>query len=146
MNELSFLNSLLGADDYGLASFPVLASCSTVPTVDVKETKDDYVLDMDLPGWNENDIALDLDGNTLTIASQNKDSAEDKTSEKKDTALEDTYLLRERNTSGFKRQFELPEDSAGEAARASFKNGVLTITVPRKQVVASSKKINIVAA
>ena len=146
MNELSLLDSLLGTDDCGLASFPVLASCSTVPTVDVKETKDAYVLDMDLPGWNENDIALDLDGNTLTIASQNKDSAEDKNSEKKDTAAEGTYLLRERNNSGFKRQFELPEDIEGETVHASFKNGVLTITVPRKQVVASSKKINIVAA
>ena len=153
MNELSLIDALFGDEDMALASFPVLPSCSmaistpcsTAPSVDVKETKDAYIIDMDVPGMSEKDIALDLDGKVLSIHSQKNDSTEEKSSEDK-KAEESKWLLRERFTPDFKRQFELPEDIDEEAIRACFKNGVLTVTIPRKAPVASSKKITIAAA
>jgi len=128
MNELSLLDSLFGTDGCGYAD-------GYVPSVDVQETKDAYVLTMDLPGMNEKDIAIDLDGLKLTIMSQ-KDLSKD----------ESQYLLHERTSGNFKREFELPEDINGEAVRASCANGVLTVTVPRKTIAASAKKITIEAA
>lgn len=143
MNELSLLDSLLGTDDLGLATFPVLPSCTVAdtPDVDVQEKKDAYVFDMDLPGMSENDIDIDLEDNVLTISSKEKEAESSK-----DSSDEGKWLLRERQIGSFKRQFELPEDIDVDAVHASFKNGVLTITVPRKAVAASSKKIAIAAA
>ena len=75
MNELSFLDSLFDNFDgvYG-GNY----RGSYVPKVDVKETKDSYTLDMDLPGRNEGDVDIQLDRNVLTISSKNTEKIEKK--------------------------------------------------------------------
>lgn len=145
MNELSLLNSLFGSDSYGFAFPELAASCTSpvtgsMPKVDVKENKDAYVLDMDLPGKTEKDVELELKDNVLTISGHKQDSAEENASEKS------PYLLRERRTSGFTRQFTLPEDINEDAVNACFKNGVLTVTIGRKTIAPTAKKIAITAA
>lgn len=136
MNALSLFNDWLNNDYYGDTSRVF------VPNVDVTETKDSYVLEMDLPGRAEKDVAIELNDRVLTIA-----SAEDKKSETKETAENQTekneaeqneetekpqFLLRERCRSSFSRSFTLPKDIDETGVGASFKNGVLTITIPRK--------------
>ena len=75
MNELSFLDSLFDNFDgvYG-GNY----RGSYVPKVDVKETKDAYTLDMELPGRNEGDVDIQLDRNVLTISSKNTEKIEKK--------------------------------------------------------------------
>lgn len=135
MNDLSLFNSLF--DDDGV-SFPRLWNTRTmaVPKVDVKETKDTYTLLMDLPGRTEGDVDLSLKDNVLTISSSTENKKEEK---------DDTYLIRERSYSSFTRRFTLPDDVQGEAVNASFKNGVLEVTMPRNKAVSETRKIAISA-
>lgn len=132
MNELSLFNSLF---DDGLVFPTIWNKQSFTPKVDVKETKDSYVLDMDLPGRTEGDVDLSLKENVLTISSDKEDSREEKG--------KDGYLIRERTRSRFTRSFTLPDDVQGEAINATFKNGVLEVTMPRNKALAEPKKISI---
>jgi len=137
MNELALFNKLFNDQDYGFPFHTMTAAC-TVPSVDVKETKDSYILDMDLPGKTENDVDLSLKDDVLTIASHNEETTEKK-SDKKD---ETEWLIRERHTSSFTRRFTLPKDVDGDNVNASFKNGVLTVVMPRRPE-ATEKRIAI---
>jgi HSP20 family protein len=144
MNELSLFDTLFGNDTYGFA-FPELAeTCNTpatftMPKVDVKENKDSYVLDMDLPGKTEKDVELELKDNVLVISGHKEEA------EKADDNAE-KFLLRERRASGFTRRFTLPEDINEDAVNACFKNGVLTVTIGRKELTPTAKKIAIKVA
>ena len=144
MNELSLLDSLFDNFDgvYG-GNY----RGSYVPKVDVMETKDAYTLDMELPGRNENDVDIQLDRNVLTISSKKSEKIEKKAekcdehnackndkNEEAKKADEPKWLLRERKVCGFSRSFSLPNDANGEEISASFKNGILTVVIPRKAV------------
>ena len=136
MNELSLFNSLFDDGDYGL--FPAIAkNCSFgVPQVDVKETKDAYTLEMDLPGRSEKDVDVDLKDNVLTIASHTEETKEKKSDEKKEDVQ---WLIHERRFNSFCRRFSLPKDVDSESVSANFKNGVLSVTIPRKALSAPKK-------
>lgn len=140
MNALSLFNDWLNNDFYGTEG---LCSTSNVPDVDVTESKDAYTLDMDLPGRTENDVSLELTDGVLTIASEKTEtkSIEDKKDkhEEKENAEKPQYLLRERRRTSFRRSFTLPKDIDAEGVTAGFKNGVLTIRIPRKAEVAPRK-------
>ena len=111
----------------------------SLPSVDVRERKDAYVLDMDLPGLDEKDVELTLEKGNLTIASVKKEQAENKTAEKTE------YLIRERKNLNFSRRFALPENVDTENVSAAFKNGVLTVTLPKKAE-EKARRINISTA
>lgn len=117
------------------------------PRVDVTSDDKGYTLMMDLPGRSEEDVNIELDKNTLTISSktvEEKSGAQDEACEK---APEEktNWIIRERRMSEFKRTFTLPDDVALNEIKASFKNGVLTVTMPRCEL-PSPKKIMIEAA
>ena len=140
MNALSLFNDWLNNDFYGTEG---LCSTSNVPDVDVTESKDAYTLDMDLPGRTENDVSLELNDGVLTIASEKTETKaiEDKKDkhEEKENAEKPQYLLRERLRTSFRRSFTLPKDIDAEGVTAGFKNGVLTVRIPRKAEVAPRK-------
>ena len=140
MNELSFLDSIFN-DVMGTDCAPVLYhSGFSAPKVDVKENKNAYTLEMELPGRTEKDVDIELDHDNLTIASVK----EEKKEEKKDNKDEGKYILKERRTSSFTRRFTLPSDVDAESINASFKNGVLTISM-KKKALAEPKRIAIEA-
>lgn len=134
MNELSLFDTFFGNPRFNLAAM----NTKCVPNVDVEETKDSYVLYMDLPGRTEKDVEVSLKNGVLTIASTEKE-------EKEETSKDTTWLLKERTTSEFKRSFTLPKDINEEKVDATFKNGVLSISIGRKAE-PEEKKISIVAA
>lgn len=143
MNALSLFNDWLNDDYYGTTSKIF------VPNVDVTETKDSYVLEMDLPGRAEKDVAIELNDRVLTIASAEEKKVEvaEQDAEKKDEGGSEAeekpqYLLRERRRSSFSRSFTLPKDIDETGVSANFKNGVLSITIPRKAE-AQPRKITI---
>ena len=72
-----------------------------MPRVDVSEKKDSYVLEMELPGYTENYVELDLKDRVLTISSKLKDAKKAEKEEKKEAA-ESVYLKRQKNTPGTK--------------------------------------------
>lgn len=146
MNELSLFDSLFNNsmdDVFGLGY-----RNAAVPKVDVKESGNTYSLEMDLPGRSEKDVNIEIDRNTLTISSKQeeiKDEKDSKASNNDKDAHKSKYLIKERHISSFSRSFTLPEDVDAENVKAAFKNGILTITMPRK-VIAAPKKIAIECA
>jgi HSP20 family protein len=103
---------------------PATKIFNRLPAVDVRETEKAYVLDMELPGYDEKSIAVNVDNGNLSIESRLEESREDKKGE--------TYLLRERRSSAFSRSFKLPENADPESVTASFKNGVLSLEIGKR--------------
>ena len=98
---------------------------------------------MDLPGCTEKDVDVDLKENVLTISSHIEDKKEEKGKEEKNEDVQ--YLITERRRSQFTRRFSLPQDIDSENISASFKNGVLSVNIPRKALT-QPKKISISVA
>ena len=94
------------------------------PSVDVQETEKTYVLEAELPGFDEKDIEVNVDNSTLTIQS-NRESSEK-------TGTDQGYLIRERRFSSFSRSFKLPENADPGLISASYKNGILTLEISKK--------------
>jgi len=95
-----------------------------LPSVDVHETEKAYVLEAELPGFDEKDIEIRLNGSDLTI--------ESKKVEEKNEGKDKNYLIRERRVSSFSRSFKLPENADPEGVTASFKNGVLSMEINKR--------------
>ena len=130
MNELTLFNSLFNGEVGSLLNMPVYTR---------KEDGEAYTMEMDLPGRSEKDVDIELDNNTLTISSKQEEKNEMEETEKEENGR---WLIRERRVSSFKRSFTLPEDVNLEALNASFKNGILTVKLPRRAL-SQPKKIAI---
>jgi HSP20 family protein len=104
-----------------------------VPRFDVKETKDAFVIQADLPGVKEQDIEVSQRGNMLTISGKREEEQRDEG---------DQYYALERSYGSFSRSFTLPESADAEHVTAELKGGVLTVTVPKRPE-AQPKKIAI---
>ena len=131
MNSLAFFNPRFTSDlfdviDRNLGDLvPSQASTPVVtPRVDVRETPDAYILDMDLPGFTEKDVDINLKDRVLSISS--------KLQEKQEEKKEGDWLIKERRSSCFSRRFTLPQDIDAEKVTAEFKHGVLSVDIPRK--------------
>lgn len=129
MNTLSIFNPAFASDVFDAfdRGFGYNAPVNASPRVDVRETVEAYLIDMDLPGYSESDIELSLKDRVLTIASAVNASKGEK---KEETKVE--YLIHERRENRFARRFTLPNDIDAEKVEANFRNGVLTVSVPRK--------------
>jgi HSP20 family protein len=95
-----------------------------VPALDVFEDKDDIVVKGDLPGMTKDDIQVDLFGNRLTIKGEKK---------KEEEVKRENYYRSERSYGSFTRTLELPVEVKTDAAKASFKDGVLEIRLPKSE-------------
>ena len=105
------------------------------PAVDVRETEDNFLLEMDLPGRTEKDLEVEVKENVLTISSRQDEKKEEK---------KNGYVVRERREAGFCRSFRLPQGVDGGKIEATFKNGVLELRIP-KAPEAKPRKIQIAA-
>jgi len=94
-----------------------------LPPVDVLEKGGDLMLRVEIPGIDEKDIDLKLEGNILTL--KGKKELADKQDSGSYHRLESCY-------GSFTRSFTLPDSADRDAIKADFKNGILTITVPQK--------------
>lgn len=104
------------------------------PRCDVNETKDHYVLSMDIPGIKKEDLKIETTANQLVISGERHQSF-------KDLELESPQYI-ERNYGRFERSFTLPSSVASERIEASFENGVLNIVLPKAET-AKSRTIQI---
>jgi len=96
----------------------------TVPAVNVTETKDAFELAVAAPGMKKNDFKIDLDGNMLTISAE----IEVKKVEEKEKFTREEY-----NFSSFKRSFTVPEGVNKEKIEATYIDGVLKLSLPKKE-------------
>lgn len=111
---------------------------STLPSVNVKETERGFNVELAAPGKKKEDFKIELNHNVLTISSENKDEKSEKDNDGK-------YTRREFNYQSFSRSFTLPESIENSKIEASYSDGVLHISIPKKEIAAksSSKTIEI---
>jgi HSP20 family protein len=96
------------------------------PSIDVREENDRYVLEAELPGLNEKDIKLEMKDDVLTLATAAKE-------DKKESGSQDgRWIRRERREFKFSRSFGLPQDADREKIEARFRDGLLTVDIPKK--------------
>ncbi len=110
-----------------------IATAQWAPAVDIKEESDRFVLHADIPGVKPEDIDVSMEDGVLTIKGEKE--SESKTEEK-------GYKRIERSYGSFYRRFSLPDTADPEGISAKSKNGVLEITIPKREAV-KPKKISV---
>ena len=96
----------------------------TVPAVNIVENKDDFTVSLAAPGLQKEDFHIDLDGNMLTISCEKEEKKEEKM---------EKMTRNEYNFTSFTRTFTLPEDIKMEKIEAKYVDGILNITLPKKE-------------
>jgi len=94
------------------------------PSVDIFENKDQIVLEAELPGMNRDDFDLSIENNVITLRGERQ-------FEKKEDS--DNYHRVERSYGAFTRSFTLPQTVSAEGATAEYENGVLRVTLPKRE-------------
>jgi HSP20 family protein len=97
----------------------------TVPAVNVVEKNTDYNITVAAPGLKKSDFKINVDGNVLNISAEMEETKEEKDDER--------YTKREYNYSSFSRSFTLPNEVLKDQIAASYEDGVLKLTVPKKE-------------
>lgn len=111
--------------------FPRLADGILKPTLDLGASDKEYTITVEVPGVDEKDVKLEIVNDTLTISGEKKQEKEEK---------EKNYYRMERSYGSFQRVLSLPEDVDQDGVKATFKKGVLTVTLPRKALPKSDAK------
>ena len=110
--------------NWGLTNFS--DTNTTIPAVNIKETPDNYEVEMAAPGMTKKDFKVQLEGNTLTISSEKATEREDKD--------EVRYTSREFSYQSFSRTFNLQKEVVDtENIQAKYEDGVLHLLIPKKE-------------
>jgi len=104
-----------------------------MPVTDVYETVDEFVVELEVPGFEENELGIEVTDHLLTVKGERKE-AEEKTDK--------TFRLRERLEREFERRFELPPEADTEHVKAKFVKGVLEVHTPKFEIL-KPKRIEI---
>ena len=111
-------------DFFGKTNFPSIAGGTWIPPIDVQQTKKDVMVMMDIPAIDPKEISISIMEDRITIKGERKREAEVK---------EIDYYRSERVYGSFQRIIQLPSEVVGDKAKASYKDGVLKITIPKSQ-------------
>jgi HSP20 family protein len=99
---------------------------TTIPAVNIKETPENYEVEVAAPGMTKDDFKVELDGNVLTIRSENNSQKEEREDEK--------YSRKEFSYQSFQRTFTLQKDVVDiDKIAAKYENGLLHLLIPKKE-------------
>jgi HSP20 family protein len=104
---------------------------SRIPSVNITEGDKNFKIELAAPGFDKKDFKVETDNGMLTISSEKEKE------EKEDT---ENYRRREFSYSSFRRSFQLPENSIQDKIEAKYENGVLKLTLPKKEISISKPK------
>lgn len=104
------------------------------PPANIIETDNEFKVDFSVPGMKREDFKVDVDNGCLTISSEKKEEEENEEKENKN------YRRREFSYSSFSRTFSLPDNVDENNINAKYDNGVLEVTIPKKEVKLSKPK------
>lgn len=109
--------------DWNLTNFS--STNTTLPAVNVKETDDDYILEVAAPGMSKKDFKINFQNNVLTISSEKQEEKDEK---------EDSYTRREFCYQSFQRSFTVPHnDVDSEKISAAYADGILSVKLPKRE-------------
>jgi HSP20 family protein len=114
-------------DFFGKDVFPDFVEDWTVtssPAVNIIENEDNFEVDVAAPGLKKDDFKIKIENDTLTMSSEKEDSREDK---------DEHFMRREFSYSKFCRSFTLPDTVDTEHIKASHQDGILHISIPKKE-------------
>jgi HSP20 family protein len=111
-------------DFFGRAGFPSLREGGWIPAVDIHETKKDIVVTMDIPAIDPKEVSITVVDDKLTVKGERKRETEVK---------EEDFYKNERLCGSFQRTVQLPTEVEGDKAKATYKDGVLKVVVPKSR-------------
>jgi HSP20 family molecular chaperone IbpA len=114
-----------GSKDDGFGHFLTPNTMNGFMNTDVKDAGDHYEMDIDLPGFNKEDITAEVKDGYLTVSANKAENNDEKDNE-------GHYIKRERYTGSMSRSFYVGEDVTEKDISAKFNNGTLSIAVPKK--------------
>ena len=115
------MNRMFG-DFFRGADEPGLINGTWIPAVDVAEENTAYVVQMELPGVNKDDVKITIESNVLTIRGEKKTESEE---------AEKSFHRTERSDGSFQRSFTLPGTVKNDKIDAVYKDGILTVSLPK---------------
>ena len=116
-----FYMSNLFDDDF----FPVFQNrSSSMPAVNIREDEKKYILELAVPGMDKKDLKIDINEDVLTISSESKNETEEN---------RDGYKRKEFSYSSFCRSFYIPENVNRDKIEANYKDGILTVGLPKQE-------------
>jgi HSP20 family protein len=98
---------------------------TTLPSVNIKESRENFEVEMAAPGLSKNDFKIELNHDLLTITSEKE--------LEKETKDDQQFTQREFSYQSFSRSFSLPNSADGEKIEARYDNGILRIIIPKKE-------------
>jgi len=98
---------------------------TTLPSVNIKESNEDFEVEVAAPGFSKNDFKVELNHDLLTISSEKQIE--------KETKEDQQFSLREFSYQSFSRSFTLPNSADSEKIRAKYEDGILRIIIPKKE-------------
>lgn len=96
----------------------------TLPAVNIKETNNEFILELAIPGMKKSDFIIDVENKILSIASEIKREEEE---------TKENYTRREFGYSSFKRTFTLPDSVETDKVKATYQDGILTVKLPKRE-------------
>nr|WP_315221786.1 Hsp20/alpha crystallin family protein [uncultured Flavobacterium sp.] len=118
-----FFDDVFGRDLFNWENNNFSTTSTTLPSVNIKETDDDYEVEVAAPGMNKDDFNITLDNGQLIISSSKQQQA---------NTEEENYTRREFSYQSFQRSFVLPKNVVDEdKIRARYENGLLLLTIPK---------------
>ena len=120
----SLVNALFNSDSSELVS----RTGEMAPRMDLKETEEEFIAKLTMPGLDKNDIDISITDGVLTVKGETQEE-EEKEDEK------GTWLVREHRHCSYFRSVRLPSEVEAEKAEAEYRNGVLTLTLPKAEEV-----------
>lgn len=122
----SFVDRFLGRDLMDWSNWNFAGTDSTLPAVNVKETDDNFEIEVAAPGMKKSDFKLNYDNGRLTISSEKSDEKVEKDGEK--------IARREFSYQSFQRSFPVPEDMVNaDKISAKYNEGILHVTLPKQE-------------
>jgi HSP20 family protein len=98
---------------------------TTLPSVNIKESTDDFEVELAAPGFEKKDFNIELNHDLLTISSEKKVENETKEGQQ--------FARREFSYQSFSRSFTLPNTADGDKIKAKYENGILKVSIPKRE-------------
>ncbi|HEY3420794.1 MAG TPA: Hsp20/alpha crystallin family protein [Methanomassiliicoccales archaeon] len=120
-------------DDFrtGFGDMPIKSSGARLPSIDVRDEDDQYVLEAELPGIKKDEVSVEIGEEAVIIKAQKEKNVQEQGK---------GYVRRERGYISFYRQIPLPADVDNSEARAKLEDGLLIVTLPKKAEKEGGKK------
>lgn len=122
----SLFSGFFDDDSFFNVDFPRTGNgwASKVPAANVKETENEFIIDLAVPGMKKKDFHIDIENGALCISSEKEEESEEKSED---------YTRKEFSYSSFSRSFRLPESINEDKIKAKYEDGVLIVTLPKRE-------------